>query len=139
VCRNYDGGPCEQDGCDGRITCHDFNDRRCADHSVNGRMSDVLFDEDEDEPTTDAGQRFLERLRDDPTASKHVREVAQEVLDEAQPGLIGVERRLNNMCTHAVLGGWRWWRPSWSVGYHAGLEAAWRVAFEQLYGEEPRP
>jgi hypothetical protein len=48
MCRNYDGGQCQETGCDGRITCHDFNDRRCAEHSINGRMSDVLFDPDDD-------------------------------------------------------------------------------------------
>jgi hypothetical protein len=50
-----------------------------------------------------------------------------------------VERRLSSMCTHAVLSGWRWWRPSWSAGYYAGLEAAWRVAFEEHYGAKPDP
>lgn len=48
MCRNYDAGECVEDGCTGRITCHDFNDQRCAEHSYNGRNSPFLEDDDGD-------------------------------------------------------------------------------------------
>ncbi len=49
MCRNYDRGECVEEGCEGRITCHDFMDNRCRKHSING--DHVWLDEDEDEET----------------------------------------------------------------------------------------
>ncbi len=47
MCRNYDAGECVEHGCVNRITCHDFMDNRCREHSINGNVT--LYDEDEDE------------------------------------------------------------------------------------------
>ena len=47
MCRNYDGGECIEDDCQKRITCHDFNDDRCTDHSING--NGLIFEDSDDE------------------------------------------------------------------------------------------
>ncbi len=44
--------------------------------------------------------------------------------------LTGAEREVSSLATHSVLGGWKWWRPCWSAGYHAGLETAASVILQ---------
>lgn len=49
MCRNYDAGECVEDGCTGRITCQDFADQRCLEHTeylwVEGALEDWVTDE----------------------------------------------------------------------------------------------
>ncbi len=44
MCRNYDAGECVEEGCTGRITCQDFADQRCLQHTdylwVEGALED---------------------------------------------------------------------------------------------------
>jgi len=47
MCRNYDAGECVEEGCKGRITCQEFSDHRCVEHSYNGRNPFWLDDDDE--------------------------------------------------------------------------------------------
>lgn len=54
MCRNYDGGECVEPDCTRRITCHDFMDNRCDEHSINGRGMNRFADEDEDQAEYDA-------------------------------------------------------------------------------------
>lgn len=75
MCRNYDAGECVEDGCAGRITCHDFTDQRCAEHSYNGRNSPFLADDDEDWVTDEAMSREetlarFEALNPDPSSDE---------------------------------------------------------------------
>lgn len=79
-----------------------------------------------------AGQEYLQDLYDN--GSPRLRKIARDLLDQTE-GLFGVERLLDRMATRSVLEGWRWWRPSWSAGYHQGLTDAWQVAFDALLHE----
>jgi hypothetical protein len=47
MCRDYDAGQCVEPGCTGRITCRNFNDDRCAEHSINGVNASFLDDDEE--------------------------------------------------------------------------------------------
>ena len=49
MCRNYDAGECVEEGCTGRITCRDFHDKRCTEHSINGRNGPYVAEDGEDD------------------------------------------------------------------------------------------
>lgn len=65
MCRNYDAGECVEEGCTRRITCHDFTDQRCVEHSFNGRGGDRWLEYD-DMPRDETLARF-EALSPEPT------------------------------------------------------------------------
>jgi len=53
MCRNYDGGECTTDDCTNRVTCADFDDDKCVNHSYNGNgigYCEVMDDEDDELP-----------------------------------------------------------------------------------------
>ena len=47
MCRNYDVGECVEEGCTNRITCADFVDKRCVEHSINGWNNPWYSEEDD--------------------------------------------------------------------------------------------
>ena len=48
MCRNYDAGECTKEGCTNRITCQDFMDDKCGNHSINGWNNVGYYDRDEE-------------------------------------------------------------------------------------------
>lgn len=65
MCKHYDAGECIEPGCEGRVTCHDF-DRRCVEHDINGRG--LKFEDDERRPPLPPPNPLLGATLDDEPA-----------------------------------------------------------------------
>jgi hypothetical protein len=84
MCRNYDGGECIESDCFGRITCHDFNDKRCQAHSINGDFALPMYDEDDCPDiasATYASTEITDALGDAVTACNELHKIHIDYLD----------------------------------------------------------